>query len=388
MRLLINGLSSTNPSGRQVLCGHLAECLRQTPDTDRYVLLLHAGNADAVALLEQEWGGPLPERLQVRRAPAWTAHWFGRTVYERLFLGRLAAEIGADAALTLSGGWTAGLPCPQYTLALNPWALAPVGARSAAERLKAVLQRRAYRVAVRHAAGIGYGSVYMRDLYRANARRVENAGAVVYPALGRREVEALEAVRARSPAREPLSILCVSVMAPHKDIATLVEALNLLRGVRGIPARLRLVGGWPDAEYRRRIEALVAARGLSQAVEITGAVERAELRRAYGAAQVYALLSRSESFGIPAIEAQRMGTPVVAANCCAAPEVCGKGGLYVAPGDAAGAARALETLLADVAAWQRLSGAARENALRFEYRLTTRPLLAMLGLESKEPDGV
>ncbi len=385
MHLLLNALSSTNLSGRQVVCGHLAELLRHAPPDHRFTLLLHPGNRDLVERLAHELGAEPPaDRLRVVEAPARTRHWLGRAVYERFHLGHLARRLAVETCLSSSGAWTPGLPGPQYTLALNPWALVKAGPRTPSQRLKAALQRHAYRVAMRQAEGIGFGSAYMRDLYRKNAGRAERAGAIVYPALGVREIAALEELRAANLPREPATLLCVSLMTPHKDIATLLRAVELLRAEFRVTARLRLVGAWANPRYRDEMGALTDQLGLSGQVEFAGHLARAELRAAYRTATVFCLLSRCESFGIPAVEAQRMDTPVVAARCCAVPEVCGEGAAYVEPGDAHGAARCLHRLLTDPAAWQALSRAAGENARRFEYGRTSRPLFAMLGIPWKD----
>lgn len=379
MKLLVNALSATNLSGRQVLVGHLAQLLARADETDSFILLGHEGNRDLAEMLAEELGHPADSRLTTVIAPPLTRHWFGRTLYERLALPRLTRRLGADRCLTPSGAWTPGLPCPQVTLALNPWALTPGAPRTMSERLKAALQRRAYGIAVRRAEGIGYGSCFMRDLYRANAGgRIERAGAIVYPALSAREATALDALRAEDQLRDPLRILCVSLMAPHKNIEALISALRLLRRELRLPARLRLVGGWPDAKYRRVIERQTAAEGVADAVDFAGHLPREALRMEYRAARVYALLSRSESFGIPSVEAQRVGTPVVAARECAASEVCGEGGWYVAADDIAGAADCLHRLLTHESEWAALSAAAVRNAMRFEYRRTTQPLWELL----------
>ena len=250
------------------------------------------------------------------------------------------------------------------------------GPRRPSERIKAALQRHAYRAAVQRADAIGYGSGHMRDLYWANAGRDERRGEIVYPALGRGEIAALDAVRASGLPRDAHTILCVSLMARHKDVGTLLHAVHALGRIHGLQARLRLVGGWADAAYRAEIEQLAAGLGLGDRVEFAGHLSREQLREA--TAQVYALLSRSESFGIPSVEAQRVGTPVLAATGSAAPEVCGAGGLYVEPGDAEAAAACLHRLLADPDEWTRRSESAQANARRFEYEKTVVPLRRLL----------
>ena len=131
--------------------------------------------------------------------------------------------------------------------------------------------------------------------------------------------------------------------------------------------------------YEREIRGLAAELGLAEAVEFAGFVPRARLEELYAESQVFGLLSRCESFGIPAIEAQLFGTPVVTANVCAMPEIGGAGGVYVDPDDAAGAAAALGRLLGDAAEWRRLSDLARANAERFTWSRCSRPLVELFG---------
>ena len=383
MRVLINALSATNLSGRAVLRAHLDPLARWTRGAHEFVLLHHAGNRD----LCEGW----PDNVHSIEAPPWTAGWRGRAFWERLRLKATARDAGADLVLMLSGATAQGVDVPQAVLAMNPWCFVPQAQCGAGQRLKARLQRRAYRRAVARAAHIFYLSDYLRKAYRENAGRRERAGDVVYVPLAA-DVLATAAGASEGPAgagavgaRRRGGILCVSAMLPHKGVETVVEAVGLIRRQRGVGATLTLVGGWPDPAYERRIRALVAARGLQEAVLFEGHVPRDALLRRYAEARVFCLMSRCESFGIPLSEAQALGTPVVCSDCCALPEVCGEGALYAAPDDPARTADALGRLLTDDAAWQALSDAARRNARRFTPERCTRPFLALF--EGRAPDG-
>ena len=139
-----------------------------------------------------------------------------------------------------------------------------------------------------------------------------------------------------------------------------------------------LAGAWPDSAYERNIRRLVAALGLGAAVEFAGFVSRARLERLYAESRVFCLMSRCESFGIPAVEAQLFGTPVVSSTVCAIPEICGRGGVFCDPDDVPGVAAALRLLLQDAAEWARLSAAARVNAERFAWSRCSRSLVECL----------
>ena len=122
----------------------------------------------------------------------------------------------------------------------------------------------------------------------------------------------------------------------------------------------------------------MAALCLTDFVRITGAVSAEDLPTYYRRARVFCLLSRCESFGIPAVEAQMMGTPCVVADACAPPEVAGPGGQIVPLGDTAAAADALQSLLNDADGWKETSDRALANVQRFHWSRVSEPLIRYL----------
>jgi D-inositol-3-phosphate glycosyltransferase len=108
-------------------------------------------------------------------------------------------------------------------------------------------------------------------------------------------------------------LLFVGRVQPLKGLDVAVRALHAL----GDPtATLLAVGGASgsegDAEVAR-IHALVAELGLEQQVRFIAPQPHHELSTYYRAADVCLVPSRSESFGLVALEAAACGTPVVAA---------------------------------------------------------------------------
>jgi glycosyltransferase involved in cell wall biosynthesis len=115
-------------------------------------------------------------------------------------------------------------------------------------------------------------------------------------------------------------------------------------------------------------------------------------RDALAAADVFALPSRTDSFGIVYLEAWCYGLPVVGAWAGGVPDVIDHGvnGLLVPFGDVAALAGALARLLADrqlAQAFGRLGRAKVERELTWEhkYALVRRAYAEVVGAE-KKPD--
>lgn len=367
MRVLVNMLSTTNYSGRHVMMGHLRSLVPWTQGEHEYLVLYHAGNRHICC--------DLGESVQWLECSDKTAGWFGRMLWERKHLGALAQLHGVDFIWTPSGSITPGLSIPQISYAMNPWSLVPELKLKGIDRLKAAVQRYGYKKAVKDAAMMLYLSEFMRQAYRKNAGQTEQASEVVYTGLDDLLFEQAKALA--SVKRNRWQILSVSAMAPHKGVETLLRAVEKLVHDYKLPVELLLVGAWPDAAYETEMLALMKSLDLDGIVSFKGHASVEDLHRHYAEAGVFCLMSWCESFGIPAVEAQAFGTPVVSSNCCAIPEVCGKGGVFPDPGDVDATAEALRKVLTDESYWQSLSEAAKINAERFHWQHCTKPLMKM-----------
>ena len=89
------------------------------------------------------------------------------------------------------------------------------------------------------------------------------------------------------------------------------------------------------------------------------------LAECYAAANVVAFASLAEGFGMPVIEAQAMGRPVVTSRTTSLPEVAGAGAHFVDPQDVGDIRAALVRVLGDACWRARLVEAGFANARRF-----------------------
>lgn len=167
-------------------------------------------------------------------------------------------------------------------------------------------------------------------------------------------------VRASRPGAGGVRVLCVAQWIERKGILDLVRAWRL-RERRG--AVLEMIGETDaDPDYARRVweEIRVSA---GDPVAVRGAVDEAELAGAYVAADVFALPSRYEGYGMVYAEALAYGLPVVACDIGPVPELVGrKAALLVPPDDVGPLAAALDALISDSELRRRMSVAARRRA--------------------------
>ncbi|GAB7193370.1 D-inositol-3-phosphate glycosyltransferase [Kineococcus sp. NUM-3379] len=112
--------------------------------------------------------------------------------------------------------------------------------------------------------------------------------------------------------------------------------------------------------------------GLGDVLRVQPPVARAELAEWYRAADLVAVPSYSESFGLVALEAQACGTPVVAASVGGLRTAVADGvsGVLVGSHDPAEWAVCLEALLEDPARRARLATGAVRHAAGFGWRAT------------------
>lgn len=110
------------------------------------------------------------------------------------------------------------------------------------------------------------------------------------------------------------TVLFVGRIQPLKGVAVATEALGMMKNK---DARLVIVGGPSGREGDRElalVQAAIAKYGLQDRVRFEKPVPHHMLSSWYRAADICIVPSRSESFGLVALEAAACGTPVVASS--------------------------------------------------------------------------
>jgi len=216
----------------------------------------------------------------------------------------------------------------------------------------------------RHVAVSEYVADSVRRRIRADGVRVIPNG--VDPSVFHPDAEGRK--RARAQLELPAStgvVACVGRMTPQKGQATLIRAMPRILEARA-DTRLLLVGDGPDQAALRQL-----ASGLSLDRHVAFLGVRPDVPEVLRAADVLAVPSLHEGFGLVLIEALATGVPVVASRTGPIPEIIDDGvsGLLVPVGDPPALAEAIRSLLTDEARWRSLSlQGRREVEARFDIQ--------------------
>jgi glycosyltransferase involved in cell wall biosynthesis len=358
----------------------------------RYIVGLLAALADqgecalTVFTAEPRAGEVLPAAAAVRSTPPVTRHRWARILWEQCVLPFAARRSRAD--VVHGAAYAVPALCTVPTVAtvhdLSFFRLpATFPARQGA------YLRAATRTAVRRAAALIAVSEFTRGelvaLLGADPARIYVAPNGLDPACRPLSPDAIAEYRRRAGLPERF-ILTVGTLQPRKNLGTLLTAYaELARRRREDPPVLVVAGapGWGDDDPRARVAEL----GIGAWVRFTGFVPAADLPALYSAATVFALPSRYEGFGLPALEAMACGTPIVVSAAGSLPEVSADAGLAVAPDDVSAWADALAAVLADPtrAATMRERGLARSQAFTWARaaRATAAVYRAVAGAQAR-----
>lgn len=165
------------------------------------------------------------------------------------------------------------------------------------------------------------------------------------------------AASARAPgAAGPVTVLGVGRLVPDKNFATLIESFARL-GLSPAQARLEIAGtGFAEPELR------ALAERLGVPVRFHGSVPPAEMPALYAGADIFALVSTYEPFGVAIREAVAAGLPVVCGRTAGAAgdvAVDDRNAILVDPRRPHEVAEALSRLITDAALRERMGTESR-----------------------------
>jgi len=166
-------------------------------------------------------------------------------------------------------------------------------------------------------------------------------------------------------------LLYVGNYKPHKNFERLLRAFVRTRAMR--ECGLLCTGRSPASMSR-----LIAELGLGGRVDFTGEISDARLATLYRGAIALVCVSTYEGFGLPTIEAMACGTPVIASNAAAIPEVTGGAAVLVDPLDIDSIANAIDRVAEDEELRETLRTLGLSRARQFSWDVTAAKVLSAI----------
>jgi glycosyltransferase involved in cell wall biosynthesis len=151
---------------------------------------------------------------------------------------------------------------------------------------------------------------------------------------------------------------------PNKNLERVAVAAS------GLPVHLRVIGPISDQQgaFLRSLDL-----DWSSAEQLSAE----DLIQEYRQSDVLVFASTYEGFGLPIVEAQAMGIPVITSKMAPMSDTAGDAALFVDPYDEGDIRAALERLLSSPDLAHRLSDRGRSNAERFDARIVAEQYAAL-----------
>lgn len=162
-------------------------------------------------------------------------------------------------------------------------------------------------------------------------------------------------------------VLLVAALTGNKNVEPLVAAIARLRA-RHPELTLLHIGRDPDHQLARAVTRHNGEAWIQSRENVTDA----ELETAYRDCLCLAIPSLYEGFGLPLLEAQAIGAPVISSDRGSLPEVGGEGAIYVDPTRVDVIADAIDRLIASPELRQALRMAGFANQARFSWEKTAK----------------
>lgn len=162
-------------------------------------------------------------------------------------------------------------------------------------------------------------------------------------------------------------VLAAGTLEPRKNLVAVLRAFR--RVAEAVPdVDLVIAGGrgWRNDAF----EAELGGARVADRVRLTGFVSDERLVDLYAGAACFVFPSLAEGFGLPPLEAMACGTPVIASDCTALPEVVGDAALLVDPQDPRTLAAQVLRVLEDSQLAAGLREAGLERARDFTWAAT------------------
>jgi glycosyltransferase involved in cell wall biosynthesis len=167
-------------------------------------------------------------------------------------------------------------------------------------------------------------------------------------------------------------ILFIGRLEERKNIVRFIESFEFLKKKYNIKHKLVLVGK-PGFGYEKIHNTIANSMYKNDIIEL-GYVSEEEKWALLKNADIFLFATLYEGFGIPVLEAQSVGVPVITSNTSSLPEVAGEGALLVNPESVEEIAKETHKFISDNELKSDIIHKGVENAKRFSWRKCTQEI--------------
>jgi glycosyltransferase involved in cell wall biosynthesis len=178
-------------------------------------------------------------------------------------------------------------------------------------------------------------------------------------------------------------LLYVGALSTRKNISGLLQAFRILKEDYDIEHKLVLIGPEDDPTNESDIDPQMIDPIREDIIQL-GYVTDEELKEAYTAADIFVFPSYYEGFGIPPLEAMACGTPVVASDRTAIPEVLGDAAEYVDPDHPESISEGVVNILTDPDLSKTLTDKGQSQSEQFQWTKSAKKLYKTLSDRKKQ----
>ena len=154
-------------------------------------------------------------------------------------------------------------------------------------------------------------------------------------------------------------ILCVGTIEQRKN------QLAILKGVVSEKLTIPIVLLGKPTDYKRLLDEFIIESGIRKQLIFLNNTNFSDLQAIYQLAEIMVYPSFFEGFGLPVLEAQASGCPVITSNISSMPEAGGDGAVYVDPANSSEIGLAIRKILTDNKFKEELIQKGTANALLF-----------------------
>jgi glycosyltransferase involved in cell wall biosynthesis len=188
-----------------------------------------------------------------------------------------------------------------------------------------------------------------------------------------RSPKKIEKIKKKYKLNQPFIFYCGSI-SPRKNILRMLEAFNEIKDK--IPHNFYLTG---NAEWKMSIVSkYIKENDLDRRVIKIGFVDEDDLPGIYNLADLLLFPSLYEGFGLPILEAQACGCPVLTSNVTSCPEVAGDGAHIVDPYSVDEIRDGILKIIKDNNYKEQLIKKGFENIKRFSWEKSARKILEFI----------